>query len=78
MNDDQFELVMSFARAQKSPFAHWTDKDLFRAIDNPEITEPGDAREAEIQEYVDELRRRDEVRKAEMVRENELREKYRL
>ena len=59
-------------------FGSWTDVDLYRAIDNPEIKTPGPAQDAEIAEYVEELRKRQGYREREANRREELREKYRL
>lgn len=55
-------------------FDSWTDADLYRAIDAPE--HPGD--EAEIAEYVEELKKRKAAREALAVRSSELREKYQI
>lgn len=75
--DSSFAAVMAVA-SQQSLFAHWTDADLYRAIDLPENGEPGEAQEREIAQYVEELRKRSTLRELQAQREAELREKYRL
>lgn len=57
-------------------FDSWKDADLYRAIDLPENGEPGPAQEREIEEYVEELKRRHALRAAEAARRAELDRKY--
>lgn len=66
------------APATRQTYESWTDRDLFRAIEMPEITEPGLARDAEIAEYVQELQLRKDARESESATEARLREKYQI
>jgi hypothetical protein len=59
-------------------FEHWTDKDLYRAIENPEHAEADEAQEREIEEYVTELKARAAGAQADSEREARLRAKYSL
>lgn len=67
---------MNFDTASAHQFDSWTDNDLYRAIENPEIQEPGPARDAELTEYVEELRRRAAARAADAQRRHDLNVKY--
>lgn len=77
VGENTIDAICSIA-ASLGPFASWTDSDLYRAIELPEIKDPGSAQEAEIAEYVEELRKRKAVRQADAEREEALRSKYRI
>ncbi len=68
----------NYDTASNHIFDSWKDADLFRAIDAPENGEPGEAQDREVQEYVDELKRRGEARAAQAAREEHLRAKYQI
>jgi hypothetical protein len=63
-----------FDTASAHLFDSWTDKDLYRAIDNPE--RPGD--EAEIAEYVEELKKRQAERERLAQRSAEIRKQHNI
>ncbi len=68
----------NFDTADAHVYDSWTDNDLYRAIDSPENAEDGERREAEIAEYVAELKTRKAAREAQAAREAELRSKYQI
>jgi hypothetical protein len=63
-----------FDTASNHLFDSWTDKDLYRAIDNPE--HPGDG--AEIAEYVSELQKRVVERARLALRSAEIRRQHNI
>lgn len=67
----------TYDTASNHVFDSWTDKDLYRAIDAPEHPE-GPARDAEILEYVEELKKRKAEAERLAARSAELREKYQI
>ncbi len=67
----------SYDTASAHQYDSWRDADLYRAIANPEHPE-GPARDAEVAEYVAELKRRGEARAAQDELEQRLRSQYRI
>ncbi len=61
-----------------NPLGHWTDSELYVALEHPEEQEPGPKRDAEIQSYLVELKRRYDEQEKRAICEQRLRERYRL
>lgn len=78
LSADPEAMAMVFDTLSNHLFDSWTDRDLYRAIDAPEYPEGHPKHEAEVLEYVDELKKRKAAREALAARSSELREKYQI
>lgn len=74
---DTSDAPRAFSAATACDYSHWTDDELYRAIDNPETPRWNDhAVNAEITSYVDELRRRKRQREDDAARRERIQREW--